>query len=115
MIKPTVGRKIHFWPAIAHLDFLGRFARSDQASPLDASIAYVWDDRRVNISFADQNGKMGAATSVRLLQDDDKTNAGESFCTWMPYQTGQAAKTEELTSKLQALNKFPNQLKVKNG
>ena len=102
MIKPTVGRKIHFWPAIAHLDALGSLARSDQASPLDASIAYVWNDRLVNISFADQNGKMGSATSIRLLQDDDKTNAGESFCTWMPYQVGQAEKTKEAVDQLAA-------------
>jgi hypothetical protein len=36
---------------------------------------------------------------VMLLQDDHAIPS-QDYCTWMPYQKGQAAKTEELETRL---------------
>ena len=95
MITPTIGRRVWFYPALAsrgifHRDFAGKVLQ-----PADAGVAYVHGDRMINISYADHNGQMWSTTSVPLLQDDDKPPADGFFCTWMPYQKGQAAKQEE--------------------
>jgi hypothetical protein len=84
MITPTIGRKIWFHPAI---NFDG--ACSDPSQPLDASIAYVHSPTLINISFADQNGKMYNATSVRLW-DGEGQPPSSYYCEWMPYQVNQA-------------------------
>lgn len=55
----------------------------------------------INIAFFDQNGVAHNATSVALLQDDDSKPEFGFFASWMPYQQGQAAKTEALQKKLQ--------------
>jgi hypothetical protein len=79
MIKPTIGRKIWYWPTGKHAG----------GQPHDATIVYVWNDRMVNLACHDENGKHYAATSVTLLQEDD-AEPGWAFAEWMPYQTGQA-------------------------
>jgi len=43
----------------------------------------------VNLAFFDQNGVANAATSVRLLQDDDTPDPLGFYAEWMPYQKGQ--------------------------
>lgn len=85
MIKPTIGRRVWFYPNGAISGFT---ASPDQ--PCDAGIAYVWTDRMVNLSVADHNGVVMGRTSVPLLQDDDPVPASGAYCTWMPYQVGQA-------------------------
>lgn len=88
MIKPTIGRVVWFWPA----------NRTQPEQPLAALIAHVWNDRMVNLAYFDSNGIARNATSVRLQQDGDTdlpTAAGD-YCEWMPYQKGQAARTEQL-------------------
>jgi hypothetical protein len=95
MITPTVGRVVWFAPA-----------RGDTAmtfgvdQPCAALVAYVWNDRMVNLAVFDHNGAFHARTSVPLLQDDDAKPEGGYFATWMPYQKGQAAKTEAAEAKL---------------
>jgi hypothetical protein len=82
MIKPTIGRVVLFKRADA----------PNQEFP--AIICYVHSDRMVNLAIWDANGNPVPQTSVSLLQDDDRP-AGDAFwCEWMPYQKGQAAKTE---------------------
>jgi hypothetical protein len=44
-------------------------------------------------------GSPFAATSVQLLQDDD-VSLGGTTAEWMPYQKGQAAKTEALEAQV---------------
>jgi hypothetical protein len=88
VINPTVGRVVLFHPDAPH----------DQ--PFAATIAYVHSDRMVNLSVIDANGFQFSKNSVTLIQDDDAYPA--EYCEWMPYQKGQAAKTEALESKLQA-------------
>lgn len=84
MITPTNGRIVWFSPA----NYTG--------DPLAAIVCHVHSDRMVNLLVIDSGGQTVAVTSVPLLQDDDRPPAGQRYCQWMPYQKGQAAKTEEL-------------------
>lgn len=97
MIKPSIGRVVWYWPpndvAIA--------SGGDQALP--ALIAHVWSDTCINIAGFDANGEHFNRTSVTLWQGEGerpKADAIFGFCEWMPYQKGQAAKTEALEAKL---------------
>ncbi len=70
--------------------------RGDVKQPLVALVAYVWNDRLVNLTVFDQNGNpIGGQTSVPLLQGDDPKPELGYFASWMPYQKGQAAKAEQ--------------------
>lgn len=90
MIKPTVGRVVWFW----------RDVKETQHQPFAASISFVHGDRMVNLGYLDHNGTHKAATSVHLVQAGDEAQPTTYFCEWMPYQQGQAAKTEALEKKL---------------
>jgi hypothetical protein len=71
--------------------------------PFAAVIAYVHSDTMVNLAVFDGNGVAHSRTSVELAQDGGrKISIGEMHCEWMPYQTGQAAKTEKLQAELDA-------------
>ncbi|MFJ1253416.1 hypothetical protein [Cupriavidus sp. CuC1] len=87
MITPNVGRIVHFYSR-AHVE------------PEAAIVTYVRGDRMVNLTVFDRNGDSRAATSVTLVQDGDPTPTNH-YAEWMPYQKGQAAKTEALEAKLQ--------------
>lgn len=97
MIEPTVGRIVHFTPSTA----TSGVPKYDQ--PLAAIVTYVWGPRMVNLTAFDANGGTFSATSVTLLQDGDEPNPYGHYAQWMPYQKGQAAKTESVDSRLAAL------------
>jgi hypothetical protein len=90
MIKPTIGRVVWFHPG---RDFPGTVI-DDQ--PLAALVAHVWGDRCVNLQVADSNGVAHSQTSVELVQDGGTIPGTGRYCEWMPFQKGQAAKTEAL-------------------
>jgi hypothetical protein len=98
MIKPTPGRVVWFTPSRG-ID-TADFAHHDPLTPLAAIVSHVWGDRMVNLAVFDSNGKSHSRTSVMLLQDDDAKPEGGYFCSWMPYQVGQAAKTAEAEAKV---------------
>jgi hypothetical protein len=92
MIKPTVGRVVLYYPTLEE-----RIARNGD-QPLAAIICCVLSDTCVNLVVFDANGISHSRTSV-ILRQDDQPNGG--YCwEWMPYQKGQAAKTEELENEL---------------
>jgi len=93
-IKPTVGRVVWYYPN-------GKMDLDAGAQPWAATIAYVHSDTCVNLGLTDPNGNHGAATSVALVQEEDPI-PHHAFCTWMPYQIGQAAKTEHLSRVAEA-------------
>ncbi len=95
MIKPTVGRVVLFHPGLG----FERIGTRHDDQPFAATVAYVWNDRLVNLAFVDHDGRSHNITSVPLLQDDD-ARPSAFFAEWMPYQKGQAAKTEQLEQKL---------------
>jgi hypothetical protein len=92
MIKPTVGRVVWFWPSTMR-------EGDDTKQPFAATVAYVHSDRMVNLSVVDHNGRQYGISSVPLRQPEDESPDG-MFCEWMPYQQGQAAKTDALEAQL---------------
>jgi hypothetical protein len=90
MIRPTVGRVVWYRPnGREELNVL------DPAQPLAAIVAFVHGDKMVNLSVIDHVGQRHAVERVVLLQEGDNPSAGH-YCEWMPYQKGQAARTEQL-------------------
>jgi hypothetical protein len=89
MIKPTVGRVVWFHEA---------FVPDTKEQPRAAIVCYVHSDRCVNLAVFDVNGNSTSRTSVALRQEGDEAPA-YAFCEWMPYQLGQAAKTEAALAK----------------
>lgn len=87
VISPTVGRVV--W-------VIRPFDTMDIKQPEVGLVTYVWNDRLVNVAGYNQNGTPFSLTSLRLLQDDEAKPEGSNFAVWMPYQKGQAAKTEAL-------------------
>jgi hypothetical protein len=89
MIKPTVGRVVWYHAPLP--------PNHDQ--PNAALVAFVWSDTCVNLAVFDSDGVTSHQTSVYLWQGDGP-RPSSSYCEWMPYQQGQAAKTEALEAKL---------------
>jgi len=89
-IEPTNGRIV--W--IHDRDF---------AQPLAAIVTWVHDDGRlINVCAYWPNGQPRPMERVTLVQDtsDSDINVVKPYAVWMPYQRGQAAKTEALEAKL---------------
>jgi len=84
IIKPTIGRKVWFWPA----GFLGVKTMSSLQA-CDATIVFVWSDSMVNLLVTDHGGTSMAITSVHLRQGDEPSPTG-CYAEWMPFQLGQA-------------------------
>lgn len=94
-ISPTVGRVVHFHPHPGEA-----IAFSDQ--PLAALVTYVHSDTMVNVVVFDSNGNPHPKTSIRLQQETPLNVQSGNFVAWMPYQVGQAAKTESAERALNA-------------
>lgn len=86
VIKPTVGRIVWYWVA----------KPSPQTQPLAAIVASVIDDSHVSLGVFDASGASHPEANVPLIQDGDAVPQLSHYCEWMPYQKGQAAKTEAL-------------------
>jgi hypothetical protein len=92
VITPTVGRVVWvFRPNDTN----------DPKQPEAALISYVWHDRMVNVAGFDHNGYPFGLTSLPLVQGDEPKPEG-NFAAWMPFQKGQAAKTEALEQQVKA-------------
>lgn len=87
MIYPTIGRVV-----------LVTRPGNTSGQPEPALISHVWGDRMINVGGFGCNGVPFAETSITLLQDDDIGNG--RYAEWMPYQKGQAAKTEALEAEI---------------
>jgi len=94
MIQPTIGRIVWYHPASTEA-----IPGAGGPQPLAAIIAHVWSDTCVNLAVFDANGTANNRTSVYLLQDGAE-RPGSMYAEWMPYQKGQAAKTEALEAQL---------------
>lgn len=84
LIKPTVGRVVWLW------------RQPGQEQPNVAFIAYVHSDTMINIAYFDERGAPDRFTSMPLWHGEGDRPTVYPFCEWMPYQKGQAAKTEQL-------------------
>jgi hypothetical protein len=92
MIEPTVGRVV-LYRAPGH---------DPAAQPFAAHVAFVHSNRLVNLLIIDHDGITYPGTEIPLLQDGDQVpvEAHRGYAEWMPYQKGQAAKTEALQATL---------------
>jgi hypothetical protein len=90
-IKPTVGRKLYFYPngdkTVNSLD---------DSQPIDATIIFVWSEAIVSLHIVDHLGGMQMRPSVHLIQDNDPIPApgGGGYAKWIPFQVGQAKAQE---------------------
>lgn len=99
MIKPTIGRRVWYWPSDYDLGLDKMNPPSvievdDRSQPCDAGVTYVHHEHLVNLTVADHNGNMHKRSSVFLLQDGNERPSCRTtaFAEWMPYQkTAQAA------------------------
>lgn len=93
MIKPTVGRVVHYFPS--DYDRTTGMVIHD-ASPLTALIVYVWSDTCINLVVFDHEGNTCKRTSVAINVEGSSPHAE-----WMAYQVGQAAKYDALAAKVE--------------
>lgn len=106
-IIPTIGRKL--WLFIDQTcERRHNFAdvRSlDPAQPFDASIAYVYPDKKetdffyIRVTFADHEGAPHTAV-VPLRQAGQCKPVAREWAEWMPYQQGQAKKDAPVETKV---------------
>lgn len=91
MIKPTIGRKIWF-----RLNGFKKYSivNFDNEQAMDASINFVHNNNKINIIVVDHVGNLHSVNEIMLVSDDFKPIEGIPYCEWMPYQVGQAKKTE---------------------
>ena len=88
MISPTIGRIVLYRPG-------------GESGPSHAAIIVeVHSDRCVNLACFNDQGGSYPMTSVSLIHDGDDPFNYFEYCEWMPYQKGQAAKTEALEKEL---------------
>ena len=106
MIHPTVGRIVWFYPMAP-----GEFPGSGGPQPLAAIVVSVLSDRLVNLAAFDAAGTLRTRHDVLLVQEGEATPTDHAFCTWMPYQIGQAKKHTDEAEKdfqlKQAANEQP--------
>jgi hypothetical protein len=89
-IKPTIGRKVWLWISTG---LMPENTVLDSRQAFDASIAFVHPDGRINVTYADHSGETAAHEDLAIhdpKETDQHTGGGEPYCTWMPYQVGQA-------------------------
>ncbi|HEY8838531.1 MAG TPA: hypothetical protein VIO16_12840 [Dehalococcoidia bacterium] len=96
MIEPTVGRLVHYF-------FAG------DAVEHAALVVGIHNERSINLAVFNNDGSLYPALEVQLLQDDDAKPEGP-HAAWMPFQKGQATKTEQteagLLPRLEALEQL---------
>lgn len=95
-IQPTVGRVVLYHPS--HVP--------DKKQPYPALITHVWSEQCVNLEVSNDGSFPlpdfdRLPTSVTLLMPDEPAPLGGAFARWMPFQQGQAAKTEAAEGVLQ--------------
>jgi hypothetical protein len=100
IITPTNGRVVWYTPC--ERDTAGEDGMKHFGAPLTAHIVAVWGDRMVNLTVFDGCGTPFRRLSVTLVQPGDPKPESGRYCEWMPYQMGQAKKTEEAEAKLAA-------------
>ena len=79
MRKPTVGDSVHYraffpkgWPT----------GSTEERRPLHAVVAFVHNERRVNLTVHEESGNTYGQPSVLLLQDGEERPPGISYCEW---------------------------------
>jgi hypothetical protein len=107
MIKPTVGRQVWYRPytpagllSAPGADVGDRAIPHLIGQPLAATVTAVWADDCVSVTVLDIQGGSHGRSSVTLWQGEGEAPTDRGYCEWMPYQKGQAAKTEALEQQI---------------
>lgn len=95
-IEPTVGRIVHFRPGTNDQQYVG----DPGGEPLAAIVAKVLGPDRINLCVFTDKGHAIAMLDVPLVQEGEAHQEAVSYAEWMPYQKGQAAKTEKLEAQI---------------
>jgi hypothetical protein len=91
MIEPGIGRIVHFYPA----------GHAPGDLPHAAMIVGIRDARTINLAIFTPEGHQYRGLDVLLIQDDsDVRPTDRGYAEWMPFQKGQAAKTDALQAQL---------------
>lgn len=91
-IKPTIGRRVWLWttgsPGVREQHQIVQ----DAKQAFDATVVFVHPDGRINVSYRDHHGTVSKAEHLDLRDpgDDGHGHGSAPYCTWMPYQVGQA-------------------------
>lgn len=102
-IKPTVGRVMWYYPSRTHMAELG-LSYDDYGKPLAAIVAAVVNDRCVNLAAFDQRGVQFSVFQVIIIETDPAPESVVGYAAWMPYQKGQAARTEAAGAAVHAVD-----------
>lgn len=89
-IKRTVGRVVWFYSYTPNVGHKG---------PLAGHVCAVPSDRYVNLMIITENGQPLAKGTVPLIQHGEEVPQAD-YCTWMPYQIGEAARTAAMPKQL---------------
>lgn len=100
VIAPTVGRIVWFHKGTGQ----DALIEIDSRQPMAAIITYVHHDRLINVTVFNHEGVCYPLTSVQLLQDGEIGALDAFYCEWMPFQKGQAMRTQELEQRAQAIH-----------
>jgi len=97
-IKPTIGRVVLY----RHSDWDRSGEQSAMETygsdiPCTALITYVWSDTCINLVVFDHRGMAHTRTLVPI---NEAASGAGAWAEWMPYQLGQAAKTESAEEAL---------------
>ena len=104
-IIPTVGRVVYFTPSC-----ISGITPDFNTGVCAALVTAVHNYNCVNLSVLDANGQHHARCSVchvSTVSADDDVKKYDTW-DWMPYQKGQAAKTEQLEAKLGDAHQKPS-------
>lgn len=99
LIEPTPGRVVLFHPEKHDVRLWGQY---DGGHVFCALIADVHSPYLVNLMVVGHDGYPHPRINVKLVNGDVARphHNDDAFCEWMPYQKGQAAKSEELEKQL---------------
>lgn len=99
-IMPTVGRVVLFFPPLS-IRKGDTSLREYKGQPYPAIITHVFGPECVNVAVLPDGsfGEVGTYTSVPIVLDGAPLPEGPC-CQWMPYQLGQAKKTEAMGGDL---------------
>jgi hypothetical protein len=101
VIKPTIGRKLYYNHGGDQTVNV-----MDPSQPIDATIIYVHpenaaapDQYFLNLYVVDHGGVAQLKSHVPLIQGDAVADSNIPHAYWMPYQLGQAAKTDAVEAQ----------------
>ena len=92
-IEPSIARNLWYFPPLDG-------GRHEDGQPFAAILAGINDDGTVNLGVFARDGSPYGVQNVRLVQDGEAFDPEAEHAVWMPYQKGQAARTEQIAQSI---------------